>query len=111
MEWEDGLLGSADVICAAKHQYAGVVLYGSEATLKCSISKGDTQDLSGGAVGSADTWHEHGYTGTMAAFLEMCRTREMPVPVEESAAIGRVLLAARASASSGRLVMMDEFGQ
>jgi predicted dehydrogenase len=47
---------------------------------------------------------EFGYAGTMAAFVEMCRTRAMPVPLEETERLARVLIAARKSARTGQPV-------
>jgi len=109
LEWEDGLLGTADIPCGVNTEYFGVEVYGSKTALKCSIPKADVQDLLGAAVGHVDAWEEFGYTGTIAAFLEMCRTRTMPVPIEESEAIAWVLLAARASAASEKPVTIDAF--
>lgn len=111
LEWEDGLLGIADVPCGVNTEYFSIELFGSKSSLKCSIPKGDVQDALGTAVGDADAWDEFGYTSTIAAFLDMCHTRAMPIPLEESAAIARVLLAARASARSGKPILLDTFGK
>lgn len=111
LEWEDGLLGIADIPSGVKNvEYFGVELFGSDSSLRCSIPKADVQDLLGGAVGEVDALVETGYTGTMDAFVEMCRTRVMPIPIEESAAIASVLLAARASAASGEPKAIEAFG-
>lgn len=107
VQWEDGLLGSLEVLGGVNSAYFAVQVYGSERTLRCTIPKGDVQDLRGAPVGDADHLVEEGYTGTMAAFVEMCCTREMPVPLEESETIARVLLAARQAAASGLPVSPD----
>jgi len=109
LEWEDGLLAVADIPSGVNAELFGVEIYGSKGSVKASMPKGDVQDALGGAVGHVDHFEEFGYVGTMKAFLEMCRTRRMPIPFEESEAIARVVLAARASAASGKLIMMDEF--
>lgn len=101
LEWEDGLPGMIEVPCGVKGESFGVEVFGREAILKCSIPKGDIQEASGAALGDADPWVEFGYVGTMAAFVEMCRTRRMPVPLEETERLAKVLIAARASAASG----------
>lgn len=110
VEWEDGLLATVDIVGGVNIENYGVQLYGSSAVLQASIPKGDVQDHRGGAAGDADPWVEYGYVGTMAAFAEMCRTRVMPVPLEESEAIARALLAARVSAASGQPVRIDAVG-
>jgi predicted dehydrogenase len=101
LEWEGGLLGMIEVPCGVKGESFGVEIFGREAILKFSIPKGDIQEASGAALGDVDPWVEFGYAGTMAAFVEMCRTRTMPVPLEETERLARVLIAARASAASG----------
>jgi predicted dehydrogenase len=101
LEWEDGLPGMIEVPCGVKGESFGVEVFGREAILKFSIPKGDIQEASGAALGDADPWVEFGYAGTMAAFVEMCRTRQMPVPLEETERLAKVLIAARASAASG----------
>ncbi len=107
LEWADGLLGTVDVVGGVSGEFYGVEVYGSDAVLRASIPKGDVRDHRGAAIGDADPWEEFGYAGTMDAFMEMCRTREMPVPLEESEAIMRTLLAARMSAASGQPVSPD----
>lgn len=106
LEWEEGLLAAIDVICGVNINAFSVELYGSQATLRCTLPKGDVQDFSGAAVGEVDVFDEFGYTGTIAAFLEMCHTRVMPVPIEETAKITRVLLAARQSAATGQPILL-----
>ena len=107
IEWSDGLLGTVDIVGGVSGEFYGVKLYGSEAVLQASIPKGDVRDHRGAAVGDVDPWEEFGYVGTMTAFADMCRTRETPVSLEESAAIMRALLAARLSAGSGQPVNPD----
>jgi predicted dehydrogenase len=107
LEWADGLLGTVDIVGGVSGEFYGVEVYGSQTVLRASIPKGDVRDHRGGAVGDADPWEEFGYAGTMTAFIEMCRTREMPVPLEESEAIMRALLAAQMSARSGQPVNLD----
>lgn len=109
LEWDDGLLAVCDVPSGVNAELFGIEIYGSKASVKASMPKGDVQDVLGGAVGHPDHFEEFGYVGTMKVFLEMCHTRQMPIPFEESEAIARVVLAARASAASGNLIMMDEF--
>ena len=104
LEWEDGLPGMIEVPCGVKGESFGVEIFGREAILKFSIPKGDIQEASGAALGDVDPWVEFGYAGTMAAFVEMCRTRRMPVPLEETERLAKVLIAARASAASGQPV-------
>jgi predicted dehydrogenase len=110
LEWADGMMAVADVPCGVNTELFATEVFGSETSLKLSIPKGDIQDVLGGAVGAIDHLDEFGYTGTIKAFVEMCRTRQMPVPFDESAALARVLLAARASAASGEAVDMQSFG-
>jgi predicted dehydrogenase len=107
LEWEDGLPGMIEVPCGVKGESFGVELFGREAILRFSIPKGDIQEASGAALGDVDPWVEFGYAGTMAAFVEMCRTRTMPVPLEETDRLARVLIAARASARTGQLVEIN----
>ena len=104
LEWEDGLPGVIEVPCGVKGESFGVEVFGREAILRCSIPKGDIQEASGAALGDVDPWLEFGYAGTMAAFVEMCRTRRMPVPVEETERLAKVLIAARESAATGQPV-------
>jgi predicted dehydrogenase len=107
MQWEDGLLGTVEILGGVNSAYFEVQVYGSECTLRCTIPKGDVQDLRGAAVGDADHCVEEGYSGTMDAFIAMCRTREMPVPLEEMETIARSLLAVRLAAMSGQPVSLD----
>ena len=102
LEWEDGLPGMIEVPCGVKGESFGVEVFGREAILKFSIPKGDVQEASGAALGDVDPWVEFGYAGTMAAFVEMCRSHAMPVPLEETERLAKVLIAARASAASGQ---------
>jgi predicted dehydrogenase len=104
LEWEDGLPGMIEIPCGVKGESFGVEIFGREAILKCSIPKGDIQEASGAALGDVDPWVEFGYAGTMAAFVEMCRTRRLPVLLEETERLAKVLIAARESAASGRPV-------
>jgi predicted dehydrogenase len=104
LEWADGLLGTVEIIGGISGESYGVEVFGSGATLRVAIPKEDVLDHRGGAVGDVDPWEEAGYVATMAAFVEMCRTRVMPVPFAESEAVMRVLLAARRSAASGQPV-------
>ncbi len=104
LEWEDGLPGMIEVPCGVKGESFGAEVFGREAILKFSIPKGDIQEASGAALGDADPWVEFGYAGTMAAFVEMCRTRRMPVPLEETERLAKVLIAARESARTGQPV-------
>ncbi len=104
LEWEDGLPGMIEVPCGVKSETFGVELFGREAILKISIPKGDILEASGAALGDVDPWVEFGYVGTMAAFVEMCGTRRMPVPLEETERLAKVLIAARVSAASGQPV-------
>jgi predicted dehydrogenase len=104
LEWEDGLPGVIEVPCGVKGESFGVEIYGREAILKFSIPKGDIQEASGAALGDVDPWVEFGYVGTMEAFVGMCRTRRMPVPLEETERLAEVLIAARESAETGRPV-------
>jgi predicted dehydrogenase len=108
LEWEDGLLGAVDVVCGVNVGRFSVELFGSQASLRCTIPAGSVCDFAGAALGEADAFDEYGYTGTIETFLEMCRTRVMPIPLEESAAIARVLLAARLSAATGQTITLDE---
>jgi predicted dehydrogenase len=101
VEWESGLLGSVEIIGGVDVEYYGVEVYGSANVLRAFIPKGDVEDYRGTALGDADPWIEFGYAGTMAAMVEMCRTRQMPVPLTVSEAITRTLLAARVAATSG----------
>lgn len=101
--WDSGLLGSVEVIGGVNVEYYAVEIYGSERVLRVSIPKGDVADYRGAALGDANPWVEFGYVGTMAAFIEMCRTRQMPVPLAESEAITRALIAARRAAASGQV--------
>lgn len=107
LEWANGLLGTAEIVGGVRGEFYGVEVFGSDAVLGVSIPKGDVVDHRGAAVGDADPWEESGYVGTMAAFVEMCRTRAMPVPFAESEAVMRVLLAARRSSVSGQPVRVD----
>ena len=107
LEWKEGLGGVLEVPCGVKGESFGVEMYGSEAILGCSIPKGDVRDASGAALGDADPLREFGYVGTMGAFVEMCRSRVMPVEPEETGTLARVLLAARDSAASGRPVILS----
>lgn len=104
LEWEDGLPGVIEVPCGVKGESFGVEVYGREAILKFSIPKGDIQEASGAALGDVDPWVEFGYVGTMEAFVGMCRTRRMPVPLEETERLAEVLIAARESAETGQPV-------
>jgi predicted dehydrogenase len=101
--WESGLLGSVEVIGGVNVEYYAVEIYGSERVIRVFIPKRDVEDFRGAALGDADPWVEFGYVGTMAAFLEMCRSRQMPVPLAESEAITRALFAARRAASRARV--------
>ncbi len=107
IEWADGLLGTVDIVGAVSGEFYGVEMYGSDAVLRASIPKGDVRDHRGASLGDVDPWEEFGYTGTMTAFMDMCRTHDTPVPLEESEAIMRALLAARLSAASGQPVNPD----
>ena len=111
LEWADGLLGAMDVVCGVNVNCFSVELFGSQASLRCTFPKGDVCDLAGAALGDADAFDEYGYTGTIRAFVEMCGTGDMPIPLEESAAITRILLAARKSASTGQPVDLDGWGK
>jgi predicted dehydrogenase len=104
LEWKDGLPGVIEVPCGVKGESFGAEVFGSEAILKFSIPKGDVQEASGAALGDADPWVEFGYAGTMEAFIGMCRTRRMPVPLEETETLAEVLIRARESAATGRPV-------
>ena len=107
--WDNGLLGLADVPCGVNSENFGLEAYGSDGILKMSIPKGDIQDSHGGALGNVDKLIEFGYVGTINAFLDMCRTRQPQIPIQESEAIAKVLLAARQSAASGVTVLMENF--
>jgi len=107
LEWDDGLPGMIEVPCGVKGESFGVEIFGREAILKFSIPKGDIQEASGAALGDADPWVEFGYAGTMAAFVGMCRTRLMPVPLEETERLAKVLIAARESAATGQTVEVE----
>jgi predicted dehydrogenase len=100
LQWDDGLVGTVEVIGGVAVECYGIELFGSERVLRASIPKGDILDHRGAAVGAADSWLEFGYIGTMNAFLEMCRSRTMPIPIEESAAIARILFQARHAAAT-----------
>jgi predicted dehydrogenase len=104
LEWQNGLPGMIEVPCGVKGESFGVEVFGREAILKFSVPKGDIQEASGAALGDADPWAEFGYAGTMEAFIGMCRTRRMPVPLEETERLAKVLIAARESAASGQPV-------
>jgi predicted dehydrogenase len=107
LEWKDGLAGVVEIPCGVKGESFGVELFGSEALLGCSIPKGDVRDASGAALGDVDPLREFGYVGTMRAFIEMCRSRVMPVDPEETGTLARALLAARESAASGLPVILS----
>jgi predicted dehydrogenase len=104
IEWTDGLLGTLEIVGGVTGESYGVELYGSQAILRASIPRGDVVDHRGAAVGAPDAWEELGYTGAMDAFMTMCKTRAMPIPLDETEGVMRALLAARASASSGHTV-------
>jgi predicted dehydrogenase len=101
--WDSGLLASAEVIGGVNVEYYAIEVYGSERVIHIAIPSGQVTDYRGTALGEPDLWVEFGYTGTMAAFVEMCQTRRMPVPLEESEAITQTLIAARRAAVSGQL--------
>ncbi|MGH2362729.1 MAG: Gfo/Idh/MocA family protein [bacterium] len=107
IEWTDGLLGTVDIVGGVSGEFYGIEMYGSDAVLRAAIPKGDVRDHRGAFLGDVDPWEEFGYTGTMTAFMDMCRTHETPVPLDESEAIMRTLLAARLSAISGQPVSPD----
>ncbi|GEM_PF-2817067 len=109
LEWKDTLPGVIEVACGVKGESFGAEVFGREAILKFTVPKGDVQDASGAALGDVDPWVEFGYAGTMEAFIGMCRTRRMPVPLEETEKLARVLIAARESAATGRPVEMASF--
>jgi predicted dehydrogenase len=98
LAWQNGLLGTVEIVGGVSGEYYGVEIFGSEKVVHVSLPSGTIQDHRGGSIGDVDPYVEFGYVGTIAAFLEMCETRTMPVPLEESVAIARNLLAARASA-------------
>lgn len=102
LEWEDGLPGVIEVPCGVKGESFGAEVFGREAILKFTIPKGDVQEAGGAALGDVDPWVEFGYAGTMEAFIGMCRTRRMPVPLEETETLAEVLIKARESAATGR---------
>jgi predicted dehydrogenase len=104
LEWADGLPGVIEVPCGVKGESFGVEIYGREAIFKFTIPKGDVQEASGAALGDVDPWVEFGYVGTMEAFIRMCQTRQMPVPLEETEALAKVLIRARESAEIGQPV-------
>jgi predicted dehydrogenase len=111
IEWANGLLGTVDIIGGGvSGEFYGIEMYGSDAVLRASIPKGDVRDHKGASLGDVDPWEEFGYNGTMTAFVDMCRTRETPVPLEESETIMRALMAARLSATSGQPVSLDTIG-
>ncbi len=97
------MLGSVEVVGGVNVEYYAVEIYGSQQVIRAFIPKGDVEDYRGAALGDADPWLEFGYTGTMAAFIEMCETRRMPVSLAESEAITRTLIAARRAAGSGQV--------
>jgi len=101
LEWDDGLPGVIEVPCGVKGESFGVEVFGREAILRFTIPKGDIQEASGAAIGDADPLVEFGYTGTMEAFVRMCATRLMPVPLEETEALAKILIRARESAATG----------
>lgn len=101
VEWSDGLLGSVEVIGGVNVECYGVDVYGSAGVLRALVPEG------GGGHGAADSWEEFGYVGTMTAFTLMCQIGRSPVPLEESEAITRALLAARQSAANGRPVLLE----
>ena len=96
-----------EVIGGVNVEYYAVEVYGSEQVIHVSIPRGDAVDYRGAALGDADPWVEFGYVGTMAAFIEMCRTRQMPVPLAESEAITRALIAARRAAASHQVERVE----
>ena len=102
LEWEDGLPGVIEVPCGVKGESFGAEVFGREAILKFTIPKGDVQEAGGAALGDVDPWVEFGYAGTMETFIGMCRTRRMPVPLEETETLAEVLIKARESAATGR---------
>lgn len=106
LEWEGALPGVIEVACGVKGESFGAQVFGREAILKFTVPKGDVQDAAGAALGDVDPWVEFGYVGTMEAFIGMCQTRRMPVPLEETEKLARVLIAARESAATGRPVAM-----
>jgi len=106
IEWADGLLGTAEIIGGVAGESYGLEIFGSSAILRTAIPKGDVVDHRGAAIGAPDAWEEFGYTGAMEAFVGMCRTREMPIPLQETEAVTAALLGARVSASTGRAVSL-----
>jgi hypothetical protein len=47
----------------------------------------------------------------MAAFIDMCQTRRMPVPLAESETITRTLIAARRAATSQQVERVEPVGR
>jgi predicted dehydrogenase len=111
LAWESGLLGSAEVIGGVNVEYYGVEIYGSENVIRIFLPKRDVEDFRGAALGDPDPWVEFGYEGTMAAFIDMCQTRRMPVPLAESEAITRTLIAARRAATSQQVERVELVGR
>lgn len=107
LAWASGLLGSAEVVGGVNAEYYGIEVYGSENVIRAFLPKRDVEDFRGAALGDPDPWVEFGYEGTMAAFVEMCQTRQMPIPLAESEAITRTLIAARRAATSQRVEPVD----
>lgn len=106
LAWESGMLASAEVVGGVSAEYYGVEIYGSENVIRTFLPRRDVEDFRGAALGDPDPWVEFGYEGTMAAFIDMCRTRQMPVPLTESEAITRTLIAARRAAASQRVELV-----
>jgi predicted dehydrogenase len=108
IEWQSGLLGTVEIVGGVNAEYYGVEAYGSENIIRAFTPKGDVVDYRGAALGNASPWIEFRYQGTMDAFIEMCRTRQMPVPLEVSEAIARTLLTARSASVSHKVECVSE---
>lgn len=110
LRWPGGLLASVELVGGFAGEFYGVGVYGSEASYRVQVPKGDVVTHEGAAVGDADPWVELGYVATMEAFLELCRTRVPPFPLEETEVSMRTLLAARRSAIERRPIELASFG-
>jgi predicted dehydrogenase len=88
--YADGRMGAVTVICGTNASGFGLDVFGSERATK-AIAPDD----------NPDSLLSYGYTGMMEAFLDMCDNGEMPISLDETAEIMRILFAARQSAAEG----------
>lgn len=104
LHWKDGVMATLEIYSGSSAGGQTFSACGSAAILDVTDKavrrwRGDEQEsLPAG----------RGYAPMLEALMDMARTRQIPVPLEETEAVVLGLLAARRAAAEGRAVRLDE---